>query len=123
MKVTELKNKYEKSAATGSIGYAGGCRVIMDEQYNDYAYCLKEGDKLYLTLFDNNYRDKESRVIKLRLDEQNKKLLEWKEYKVPGHYSEACGSAMYLGNDVFVIGELTFPKGLNKTYRCLKFLK
>ena len=39
MKVTELKNKYEKSAATGSIGYAGCCRVIMDEQCNDYVKC------------------------------------------------------------------------------------
>ena len=69
-----------------------------------YVYFIKDGDKLYLTLFDNNYRYRESRVIKLRLDEQNKKLLEWKAYKVPGHYSEACGSAMYLGNEVFVIG-------------------
>ncbi|MCL2295620.1 MAG: aryl-sulfate sulfotransferase [Methanomassiliicoccaceae archaeon] len=98
----------------------------------------------YITIFDNNVSEKKTRILKLKIDEGTKKLADWKEYIVPGHFSLVCGSAINLEKEVFVVGwglsmedfatmteidfgtqeklfELTFPNGLNATYRCLKY--
>ena len=98
----------------------------------------------YISIFDNNACNQKSRVLKLKIDENSKKLIAWHEYIVPGHFSAACGSATNLEKNVFVIGwgvsidnfatlteidfnigkklfELTFPDNLNSTYRCVKY--
>ena len=98
----------------------------------------------YITIFDNNVRNQRSRVLKIMIDEEAKRVLEWKEFIVPGHFSVVCGSAVNLENDVFVIGwgfsvdgsaafteidfaanqklfELTFSEGMNATYRAVKY--
>jgi hypothetical protein len=117
---------------------------LTDYQKTSYQHYVRFTQDGYISIFDNNLRDKKSRVLKLKIDEINKKLIAWHEYIVPGHYSEICGSAMNLENEVFVIGwglssdnfstlteidfsigrklfELTFPYGLNSTYRCVKY--
>jgi hypothetical protein len=118
-----------------------GLTALQNSSDQHYARFTKDG---YISIFDNNLRYGKSRVIKLKIDESNKRLVDWHEYIVPGHFSVACGSAMNLEKEVFVIGwgystddlaamteidfgtgrklfELTFPKGLNLTYRCMKF--
>jgi hypothetical protein len=98
----------------------------------------------HITIFDNNVRNKKTRVLKLKINEEAKQLTAWNEYIVPGHFSVVCGSAMNLEKEVFVIGwgvsmdnfaalteidfgtgrklfELTFPAGKNATYRCVKY--
>ena len=118
-----------------------GLTVDQKTSKQHYARFTQDG---YISIFDNNFNFKKSRVIKLKIDEANKKLIDWHEYLVPGHYSQACGSAMNLKNEVFVIGwgysidncaslteidfgtgrklfELNFPNDLNLTYRCMKF--
>lgn len=47
-----------------------------------------------------------TRIVKYRINEQNKKLIEFKEYSDVPYYTFACGSAMLIDpiQDVFVIG-------------------
>jgi len=118
---------------------------LTEHQKTSYQHYVRFTQDGYISIFDNNnLSEKKSRVIKLKIDESNKKLVDWHEYLVPDHFSEACGSAMNIENEVFVIGwglsidnfaalteidfstdrklfELTFPYGLNSTYRCMKF--
>ena len=106
-----------------------------------YARFTSDG---YITIFDNGVFNKKSRVIKLKINEKEKTLTAWNEYIVPGHFSVICGNAMNLENEVFVIGwgystdnfasmteidfgkgkklfEITFPAGMNATYRFAKY--
>ena len=117
---------------------------LSDYQKTSNQHYARKTTDGYITIFDNNVRNKKTRVLKLKIDEGSSVLEEWKEYIVPGHFSVVCGSAMNIENDVFVIGwgfstenyaalteidfaadrklfELTFPSGYNATYRCAKY--
>lgn len=99
----------------------------------------------YLTIFDNGVATNQTRIIKLKLDEINKKVLEYKEYSIPGYTAALCGSVQKVGetNEVYTIGwglnpgrlaaltevdfetgkkllEVTMPDNLG-TYRIQKF--
>lgn len=60
----------------------------------------------YLTVFDNGISTGQTRILKIKLDEVNKKILEYQEYKVPGQTSLAYGSAQKIGDniEVYTIG-------------------
>ncbi len=59
-----------------------------------------------LTVFDNATATGQTRVLKIKLDEVNKKILGYQEYKMPGKTSLAYGSAQKIGDniEVYTIG-------------------
>lgn len=65
-------------------------------------YATIDGD--YITLFDNGNKNEATRLVSYKIDEENKKLLDFKEYKIDGKYSKACGSTQHLNDEIFVIG-------------------
>lgn len=107
-----------------------------------YARLLSDGS---ITLFDNGNKNKKSRILELKIDEVNKKLINYKEFYLNNHFSPACGSVNKIDEkkNVFMIGwgigdfsnlenatevdyssnkkifELIFEKNIN-TYRVVK---
>ena len=98
----------------------------------------------YITIFDNGNRNSTSRVVGYCIDPETKELKAFRSYTLGGKYSEACGSAQHLYDEVYVIGwGMTFgnPEAMsvvdfatgetlmsvylknpmNNTYRCLYF--
>ena len=59
-----------------------------------------------LTVFDNALSTGQTRILKIKLDEVNKKILGYQEYKVPGKTALAYGSAQKIGDniEVYTIG-------------------
>lgn len=59
-----------------------------------------------LTVFDNATSTGQTRILKIKLDEVNKKILGYQEYKVPEKTSLAYGSAQKIGDniEVYTIG-------------------
>ena len=101
-------------------------------------------DGSYITIFDNGNRNSTSRVVGYCIDPETKTLKAFRSYTLGGKYSEACGSAQHLYDEVYVIGwGMTFgnPEAMsvvdfatgetlmsvylknpmNNTYRCLYF--
>ena len=101
-------------------------------------------DGSYITVFDNGNRNGTSRVVGYCLDAEEKALKAFRSYTMGGKYSEACGSAQYLYDDVYVIGwgatmgdpeamtvvdfatgetlmSVSLKNPMNSTYRCLYF--
>lgn len=101
-------------------------------------------DGNYITIFDNGNRNSTSRVVGYCIDPETKTLKAFRSYTLGGKYSEACGSAQHLYDEVYVIGwGMTFgnPEAMsvvdfatgetlmsvylknpmNNTYRCLYF--
>ena len=98
-----------------------------------------DGNKI--TVFDNHNITKETRICEYTIDTANKKLLDFKEYRVDGKFSSACGSQNRISGDMFAIGwgcaendtvcmcvydfandkelmSMTLGNGNNFTYRC-----
>ena len=101
-------------------------------------------DGSYITVFDNGNRNGVSRVVGYCIDPEAKALKAFRSYTLGGKYSEACGSAQHLYDEVYVIGwgmsmvdaeamsvvnfatgetllSVTLANPLNSTYRCLYF--
>ena len=101
-------------------------------------------DGSYITVFDNGNRNGTSRVVGYCLDAEEKVLKAFRSYTLGGKYSEACGSAQHLYDDVYVIGwgatmgdpeamtvvdfatgealmSVSLKNPMNSTYRCLYF--
>ena len=57
-----------------------------------------------LTIFDNNVKNRKSRVLKLTLDETRKTVTDYRQYHSGDRFSVVCGSAVNLTGNVFVIG-------------------
>lgn len=55
-----------------------------------------------LTVFDNAISTGQTRVLKIKLDEVNKKILSYQEYKIPGKTTLAYGSAQKIGDNIEV---------------------
>ena len=68
-----------------------------------YARFIKDGS---ITLFDNGNLSGKSRVLEIKMDEKNKKILNYKDFYLNDYFSFACGSTDKLDNkkDVFIIG-------------------
>ncbi|MDZ5725409.1 arylsulfotransferase family protein [Acetobacterium sp. K1/6] len=56
----------------------------------------------YLTVFDNALSSGQTRILKIKLDEVNKKILGYQEYKIPGKISLAYGSTQKIGDNIEV---------------------
>ena len=101
-------------------------------------------DGNFITVFDNGNRNGTSRVVGYCVDPEAKELKAFRSYTLGGKYSEACGSAQHLYDEVYVIGwgatmgdpeamsVVDFATGetlmsvflknpMNSTYRCLYF--
>ena len=65
-----------------------------------------------LLIFDNGTLNKQTRIIEAKLDETEKRLVDYKEFKIDGAFSEFTGSVQKINedNDVFIIGW-----GMNRT--------
>lgn len=76
-----------------------------DEKFSrqHYARLLSNGN---LTIFNNGNKDKESSIMEIKLDEKNKTIKEFKNYKINSHFSQFCGSVQKVDEkeDIFVIG-------------------
>lgn len=65
-------------------------------------YAAIDGD--YITLFDNGNGSASSRVVSYCIDPAAKTLEVFRSYSLGNKYSEACGSAQHLYDEVYVIG-------------------
>ena len=65
-------------------------------------YVTVDGD--YLTIFDNNNRDKQTRIQSYAVDAESRKANLVRSYAIPGKFSYACGSVQHLPGDFYVIG-------------------
>ena len=101
-------------------------------------------DGNYFTVFDNNNRDKQTRVTSYAINTAEKKAEVARYYSFPGKFSEACGDVQHLHGDVYVIGwgramndnecmsvhdfstgkklmSVTLENPVNFTYRCVYY--
>jgi hypothetical protein len=115
-------------------------KVICNSAYfNHFASSIS-----FITIFDNGNRNSTSRVVGYCIDPETKELKAFRSYTLGGKYSEACGSAQHLYDEVYVIGwgaamgnpeamtvvdfaigetllSVSLKNPMNNTYRCLYF--
>lgn len=110
---------------TGKIMWSlGGIKDefgLTDYQKFGYQHCLSFTKNHELMIFDNGDNrpaqgiKTESRVLKIKLDEANKKIEQFNEYKLDNVYSMAMGSVQVIDeeNDIFLVtyGTGIFSKG------------
>lgn len=72
--------------------------------FSKHCKSQEEGTEDTLVLLDNGNNVKQTRVVEYRLDFKNKKLLEFKEYKITNRYSEAGACTQRIGEGHFTIG-------------------
>lgn len=65
-------------------------------------YVTVNGDNY--TVFDNNNRDNQTEIRTYSIDTQNKKVKLINSHGFNNKFSQACGSAQLLNNDLFVVG-------------------
>ena len=94
-----------------------------------------------ITVFDNHNSTKATRICRYTIDTENRTLIDFKEYRVDGKFSSACGSAQLLSGERYALGWgraendtvcmcvydfatdvqsicMTLENGNNFTYRC-----
>lgn len=78
---------------------------LTDEQLFSRQHHVRITDDGYLTIYDNGVANEDSRAIKIKIDEDNKKVADFKEYDVEEFY-KYTGSVQELDseNEVFLIG-------------------
>lgn len=76
-----------------------------DEQLFSRQHHARLTEDGYLTVYDNGVANKNSRAIKIKIDEKNKEVIEFNEYSVDKFY-KYTGSVqeIYSENEVFLIG-------------------
>lgn len=96
-----------------TLGGKGDEFNLNDNERMNKQHYARYTEKGTITVFDNgflntaNFNDKyQSSVKEYKIDEENKQLLEFNEYKVDGRYSPIMGSAERLDTDSnrFIIG-------------------
>ncbi|MGV8906782.1 MAG: arylsulfotransferase family protein [Acetobacterium sp.] len=142
---TIVKINRETGAIIWKLSGAGDEFGLTEDQKTSKQNDVRLTDDGYLTIFDNANSSGQTRILKLKLDEVNKKVLEYKEYKIPGHVTVDGGSAQKVGDgrEVYTVGwgnntdglaaltevdftsgkklfEMTLPEGVF-TYRIRKF--
>lgn len=87
------------------LGGEGDEFGLSDEEKFSRQHHARFTDDGYLTIYDNGVENEDSRAIKLLLDEDNKKILEFNSYDVENFY-KYTGSVQEIDsdNDVFLIG-------------------
>ncbi|MBK5244879.1 MAG: aryl-sulfate sulfotransferase [Eubacteriaceae bacterium] len=142
---TIMKINRETGAILWKLSGAGDEFGLTENQKTSKQNYVRLTDDGYLTIFDDANSSGQTRILKLKLDEVNKKVLEYKEYKIPGHTTIAGGSTQKVGDgrEVYTVGwgsntdglaaltevdftsgkklfEMTLPQGVS-TYRIQKF--
>lgn len=142
---TIMKINRETGAILWKLSGAGDEFGLTQDQKTSKQNDVRLTDDGYLTIFDDANNSGQTRILKLKLDEVNKKVLEYKEYKIPGHTTMDGGSVQKVGDsqEVYSIGwgnntdglsaftevdftsgkklfEMTLPQGVS-TYRIQKF--
>lgn len=79
---------------------------LADHQKTSGQSSLSLTDDGYLVVFDNGQGTGKTRVLKYKLDETNKKVIDFKEYSMDGYTSSEFGSAQKVDNekDAYIIG-------------------
>lgn len=57
-----------------------------------------------LLLFDNGNDNKKTQIKNFELDEENKKIVNFKSYEFGNKFSEFCGSVQQISDDLYLIG-------------------
>jgi len=111
---TIMKIDRENGAILWKLSGAGDQFGLTEEQKTSKQNDVELTADGYLTIFDNAINSGQTRVLKLKLDEVNKKILEYKEYKVPGNTSADGGSVQKVGDglEVYTISWGTNTDGL-----------
>ena len=79
---------------------------LTDEQKFSRQHYAKYQEDGSILLFDNGNDNQQTRVLRFKLDEENKTVLDFREYKINSKFSMACGSVQSydLENEIFTIG-------------------
>lgn len=99
---TIMKIDRETGSIVWKLSGAGDEFGLTDEQKTSNQSDIELTNDGYLTIFDNAVSSGQTRILKIKLDEVNKKVLEYHEFKVPGHKSSANGSAQKIGDEIEV---------------------
>ena len=73
-----------------------------DEKTSGQHYVTVEGD--IIRAFDNHNVTGKTRVVSYEIDLDNRELKEFKQYRIDGKFSSACGSAVHIKDDIFALG-------------------
>ena len=78
---------------------------LTEEQLFSRQHHVRVTDEGYLTIYDNGVENEDSRAIKIKIDEKNKTVTDFKEYDVNQFY-KYTGSVQEIDNEneVFLIG-------------------
>lgn len=111
---TVMKISRETGEIIWKLSGAGDEFGLTDGQKTSNQHDLRLTKDGYLTIFDNADDSGQTRMLKIKLDEVNKKVLEYQEYKVPGHTSVDNGSVQKIGDgrEVYAMGWGTNTDGL-----------
>lgn len=105
---TILKINRQTGAIMWKLSGKGDEFGLTDEQKTHGQHYARLADDGSLTAFDNHNGavPNMTRIVRYRLDEKNKKLIDFKQYSDVPYSTFACGSAMLIdpAHDVFVIG-------------------
>ena len=87
---------------------------LTEEQLFSRQHHARVTEDGYLTIYDNGVENEDSRAIKIKIDEKNKTVVDFKEYDVDDYY-KYTGSVQELDsdNEVYLIGLGTQP-GVNQ---------
>lgn len=99
---TIMKIDRESGKIVWKLSGSGDEFGLTDEQKTSGQSDLALTSDGYLTVFDNAVSSGQTRILKIKLDEVNKKVLEYHEFKVPGHISTTNGSVQKIGDEIEV---------------------
>ena len=76
--------------------------LTAEQRTSSQHYVTVDGNTV--TAFDNHNPAQATRIVTYTIDIANRQLLDFKEYRIDGKYSSACGSAQRLYGDTFALG-------------------
>ena len=77
---------------------------LTDKQKFYYQHHATISNDNTLTIFDNGVANEQTRALEFKLDEKNKKVIEFNEYKIDGYFSGVQGSTAKINDDIFLSG-------------------
>ena len=83
-------------------GNADEFGLAAEQKTSGQHYVTVDGN--VISAFDNHNITEETRIVSYTVDMSAKTLLDFKEYRIDGKFSEACGAQQRLYDDTFMIG-------------------
>jgi len=85
-------------------GNADEFGLTSDQRTSSQHYVTVDGDTI--RAFDNHNSTEKTRIVSYRIDWENMCLAEdgFDSYRIDGKFSSACGSAQYLGGEMYALG-------------------